>query len=480
MFLAAGSASALGLGRLNVQSALGESLRAEIDITSMTPEEEAQFRARVAAPDAYRAAGVDYNGVLPGTQVSLQRRPDGRPYLRIVSDRVVQEPFVDMILEMSWASGRLVREYTLLLDPPQSRQAAAPSAAPALSSDNGGATSANGRSRAAGSGLEAPPAPAPRAPRATAERRPEPAPRPPQDTPRTAASGSSEDEYTVRRGDTLSSIAGRVQRSGVSLDQMLVALYRHNPDAFIADNLNRLKAGVVLSVPSAEQAQGVSPTEARQVIQAQSADFAAYRQRLAGAVPAAGTDEPGRQASGKVEGAVQDQKQAAAQTPDRLTLSKGALGAQGAPSTEDRIAQERAKREGDTRVAELSKNLKELQQINPKSGAGSGGAGKGTGSPAAAPAPAAASVPGVQVPAAPPVTAAPAPAAAASLPAPAPVEAPSVASEPTTAASAEALASAPETAPVPPPKRRPSRRRQSRRPLRSRSRRRMSPACSTP
>ena len=132
MYLAAGNAAALGLGRLTVQSALGENLRAEIDVTSLTPEEEANFRARVAAPDAYRAAGVEYSGVLPGTQVTLERRADGRPYLRIRSDRVVQEPFVDVILELSWASGRLVREYTLLLDPPVTRQAAAPTP-PAMS-----------------------------------------------------------------------------------------------------------------------------------------------------------------------------------------------------------------------------------------------------------------------------------------------------------------------------------------------------------
>lgn len=108
---------ALGLGKLAVQSALGETLRAEIDVTSLTAEEAANLRVRVAPPESYRAAGVDYNAVLPGTTVVLQRRADGRPYLRLSSDRSVQEPFVDVILELSWSTGRLVREYTLLLDP---------------------------------------------------------------------------------------------------------------------------------------------------------------------------------------------------------------------------------------------------------------------------------------------------------------------------------------------------------------------------
>jgi pilus assembly protein FimV len=116
--LAAAQVHALGLGRLAVQSALGETLRAEIDITSLTAEESSSLRVRVAPPEAYRAAGVDYNAVLSSLQATIQKRSDGRSYLRLTSDRVVQEPFVDVILEMQWASGRLVREYTLLFDPP--------------------------------------------------------------------------------------------------------------------------------------------------------------------------------------------------------------------------------------------------------------------------------------------------------------------------------------------------------------------------
>ena len=80
---------ALGLGRLNVQSALGEGLRAEIDITSLTPEEASTLAVRIASPESYRAAGVDYNSVLAGTQTVLARRADGRPYLRVTSDRAI-------------------------------------------------------------------------------------------------------------------------------------------------------------------------------------------------------------------------------------------------------------------------------------------------------------------------------------------------------------------------------------------------------
>ncbi|HEY1127855.1 MAG TPA: hypothetical protein VGF12_00495, partial [Roseateles sp.] len=117
LLLASGSVQALGLGKLNVQSALGETMRAEIDVTSLTAEEASTLKARIAPPDSYRASGVEYNPVLTSTHVQVVRN-NGRTVLRVSSDRSVQEPFVDVILELSWSSGRLVREYTLLFDPP--------------------------------------------------------------------------------------------------------------------------------------------------------------------------------------------------------------------------------------------------------------------------------------------------------------------------------------------------------------------------
>jgi pilus assembly protein FimV len=117
----------------------------------------------------------------------------------------------------------------------------------------------------------------------------------------------------------------------------------------------------VLAVPGTEQARAVSPSEAREVIQAQSADFGAYRQRLAAAVPQAADQGSGRAAGGKVEANVQDRKQALASTPDKLTLSKGSVTAKSAP--EVKVAKEREKQEADTRVAELSRNVEELRRL---------------------------------------------------------------------------------------------------------------------
>ena len=443
LVLAAPAAWSLGLGRLQVQSALGEALRAEIDVTSVTPEEAANLRVRIATPEAYRAAGVDYNPVLPGTQAELLRRADGRPYLRLTSDRGVQEPFVDVILELNWATGKMVREYTLLFDPPVTARAAPPPA-PATSPTMSAAAPvpapvapvrpAERRAAAPPAPALSPAAPAPAPVRAAAEPA---APR----APRPAAAGA--DEYRVKAGDSLSRIASRMLRPGVSLDQMLVSLYRGNPQAFMDNNMNRLKSGVVLAVPSAETVKSATPAEARQVIQAQSADFGAYRQRLASGVPAARTEGSARQSSGKVEAKVNDSKQAANATPDKLTLSKGAASPK-ANAAEEKISKDKAKKADDVRVAELAKNVDELKKLS--GAAASAAAAK----PAPAPAPAVAATP-AKPPAAAPAPAPAAPPPPAPAPAPAPVSIPVPVPVPTPPPAPAPAPVAPAPAVAPPP-----------------------------
>ena len=449
------NAQALGLGRLTVQSALGEPLRAEIDVTSLTPEEAGTLTLRVAPPDAYRAAGVDYNPVLPGTQVQLLKRQDGRSYLRVTSDRAVVEPFVDVILEMNWASGRLVREYTMLLDPPGTPRnmaaAPAPSVAPAISA---APVPPPAPMQPTPRVAQAAPPPAVAAPAPSPERRaaprpdaPAPAPRAvaaPPAAPAAATAAAAGDKYQVRPGDSLSRIAKSVQPPSVSLDQMLVALFRGNPDAFVGNNMNRLKAGQVLTVPSAEVVQQLSAPEAREVIRAQSADFDAYRQQLASGVRTQKTEEPARQAKGSVQASVQDNKQAAAATPDKLTLSQGAVKAS---APEAAVSKDTEKKDSAARVAELSRNVAELKRLQGETAASAPAAAAAVAAPAVAAAaappsvapPVAASAPVVALPAAPAVTAsapvvvAAAPAVQAPAPAPAPKAAPPAPTAPTTA-----------------------------------------------
>jgi pilus assembly protein FimV len=419
MLFCALNASALGLGRLSVQSALGETLKAEIEVTSLTPEESSSLKVRVAPPESYRAAGVDYNAVLPATQVAIQRRPDGRTFLRITSNRAVQEPFVDVILELNWSTGRLVREYTLLFDPPSTR-AAAP--APVAVTTEPAISSAPTSSEAT------PPAVSARAPRASSRSTSTPVEPP--------VSGSGVDQYTVKPGDTLSRISGRTQRPGVSLDQMLVSLYKGNPDAFIGNNMNRLRSGVVLSVPSADAAKSLSNEEAKQFIQAQSADFNAFRQRLAGNAPVVQTEASSRRVKGTVQATVDDRNKAAAPAPDKLTLSKGA--AAKAASEEARISKEKEKAAAAARVAELSKNVEDLKKLQ-----------NATTTPPPAPTPVkppveVASAPAVSMPAVPVPVVVPEPPVVVQPPPPEPV-----ASEPTPVPVA-ASEPAPVVAPPPP------------------------------
>ena len=437
-------AAALGLGRLNVQSALGESLKAEIEVTSMTPEEASSLKLRIAPPEAYRSAGVEYNPVLPSTQVQLVSRPGGRSVLRITSDRAVVEPFVDVIVEATWSSGRLVREYTMLFDPPVTRLGAAPApmASPVISPAPAEA--------AAAPAVAAAPTPAPAPSARTQPVRPAPAEAAPRVTsPAPNAAGG--DDYRVRAGDSLSRIAGKTQRPGVSLDQMLVSIFRANPQAFVGDNMNRLKAGSVLSLPSAEEAGKLTPQAAREVIQAQSADFGAYRQRLASGVTTTTAEAPARQAKGQVQAQVDDRKQATAPTPDRLTLSQG--GAKTA-APEAKVSREAERKDNGTRLAELARNVDDLKKLQGATKPGAAPAAPATpaapaATPAPSPAPAAAPTVVAAVPA-PPVAAPAAAPAPAPAPSPAPVAASVAASAPTAATPAAAASAA--VAPAPKPK----------------------------
>jgi pilus assembly protein FimV len=350
LLVAASGAQALGLGKLSVQSALGETMRAEIDVTSLTPEEAATLKVRVAPPDSYRATGVDYSPVLTSTQVLVVKR-DGRTVLRVSSDRAVQEPFVDVILELTWSTGRLVREYTLLFDPPSlAKPAPVITASPAIAGTPAVSSAAvpaptPGVTTALPRILPGQPsAAAPKSPVAAADASRSPA----------AASG----EYRVSPGDTLSKVAGRIQVSGISLDQMLVGLFRNNPDAFIDGNMNLLKSGATLQVPSSDVLAAVASPEARRIILAQSADFSAYRQRLAAAAPTLQNTESERQSKGQVQAAVEDRKPAAAPMPDKLTLSKAGA------ASESKLSKDTEKKDAAARVAELTRNVEELKKLS--------------------------------------------------------------------------------------------------------------------
>eukprot|EP01034_Spumella_vulgaris_P030560 gene30560-37798_t len=114
------AANAAGLGKLTVLSSLGQPLRAEIELTAVTPEEASGLAAKLAPADAFRLANIEFNPALLSLRFEVDQR-NGRQFIRVSSTQPVNEPFVDMLLELSWTGGRLVREYTFLLDPAELR-----------------------------------------------------------------------------------------------------------------------------------------------------------------------------------------------------------------------------------------------------------------------------------------------------------------------------------------------------------------------
>lgn len=344
------NAAALSLGRITVQSALGEPLRAEIDIPDINAEEAASLQASVALPDAFRAAGLEYNPAMATLKATLERRPNGRSYIRLSGDRPINDPFVDMIVEARWASGRIVRDYTLLFDPAGMRQAGPAAPTPAQS-----------RVQPSVSQSTTPSSTTPSVP-AEARRI---AASPAVAAAPVKAQRNGAEQVTVKPGDTAGKLAAATKPASVSLDQMLVAMLRANPEAFIGDNVNRVKAGAIMNVPTSEQAAATPAGEATRIIVAQSRDFNEFRRKLAGEAPTAQVAAADRQVSGKVQTQVEDKKPLTA-APDKLTLTKGAL--QGKPA-EEQLAKERSAKEATSRAAEISKNINELSKLGAASSA---------------------------------------------------------------------------------------------------------------
>lgn len=347
------AAHAAGLGKLTVLSALGQPLRAEIELTSVSPEEASGLVAKLASPDAFRSANIEFNPALLSLRFAVEQR-GGRQFIRVSSTQPLNEPFVDMLLELTWNNGRLVREYTFLLDPAELR-----ATQPAQVTAN----EARPRTQPAPAAAAAP-APAPAA---AAERPSRPAR---QSAAAPARADGQAAEYRVKRGDTLSGIATELKPGDVSLDMMLVALYRANPDAFIGNNMNRLKSGRILAVPEPDAVRASSPSEARGVVVAHAADFNAYRNKLAGQVGASEAVKapPASQsAGGRVTAKVEERPTAANESQDQLRLSKAGAdtpagkGATGA--TEDRIAKEKELSEAQKRVQELERNVGDLEKL---------------------------------------------------------------------------------------------------------------------
>lgn len=355
-------AHAAGLGKLTLNSALGQPLNAEIDIVTTSSDEIASLKANIAAREAFAQAGINYEPNFATFKISLESRANGSPYLKLTSPLAVNDPFLNILVELSWASGRILREYAVLLDPAESNTqniaapsvSAVPKQAP-LSDSAGADTDKKTDSKKSQANA------AKNAPRATSR----------------PASQQSDTYGPVVRGDTLSSIARQVLPAGVDLNQMLVALHRANRDAFIENNMNLLRVGAVLKIPEKNEVASIDKSTARAEIRMQVEDWHKYQARVAAISGQSSTQVDVRQSDqGKISTSV-DRKSASSQTSAKEILrlsSAQQLDKDGKPvdsniadrlrmMEEDAIARNLALKEANERVAMLEKSIDNMKHL---------------------------------------------------------------------------------------------------------------------
>lgn len=244
LILAPGAALSVGLGEIRLNSYLNQPLNAEVTLSVSSPEEMQSLKVGLAPMEAFERFGLDRPAYFDDLRFQVQSSGPSTATVLVTSSRPVTEPFVTFLIEAEWIGGRALREYTVLLDPPVFMP---------------------------GPAVESVPAPAAAPPPAPVTETPAPAPAPvarpapspaPVATPTPTRSDFGSEYGPVQRNDTLWAIAQRVRPDdGITTNQIMVALFRENPRAFDG-NINRLRAGVVLRVPSRDQMAAASAREA--------------------------------------------------------------------------------------------------------------------------------------------------------------------------------------------------------------------------
>lgn len=357
---------AAGLGKLNVSSGLGEPLKAEIELLSVSPEELSTLAASIASEEAYMAQGITRLGIHSNIKVELAKNADGSPILKIHSNQPISDPYLDMLIQVDWATGRLQREYTVLLDPPGYKPSDSVTTIP-VTPPSVNTSSTNATVNNAATNLVDTTQPSVR--KARKFRKPVVQAPVPQNEITDAATAQ---ELTTKHGDTLISIAREMQVEGVSLDQMLVGLYENNQEAFSSGNMNRLKVGQIVKVPTKESLVSIGAQEAKQSVKVHSVNWNAYRNNLAGTVaaaPAMVETEQKQSASGKIATAEDKAAPVKAGPKDVVKLSAGdkdaskAFDAKIAALQEETTARAKSLKEAEERTSALEKQIQDMQKL---------------------------------------------------------------------------------------------------------------------
>ncbi len=290
----------LGLGEIEVTTALNQELNAEIELLSAAPEDVETLIVKLASREEFSRAGIDRPYMLNSLRFVAEMR-DGVPFIKVTSNKPVREPYLNFLVEVDWPKGHMMREYTILLDPPvfmeqvpvqqeQMRPAAMESsrspvreAAPEPQSSSGFRPAAMGVTASTTSAV---PIPAPSVQTTQDQAMPYQAPAAYTQTYQQSPGG-----YRIQQGDTLWSLADamRPDRS-VTIEQMMLAMLRSNPEAFISENVNGLKRGYILRIPDRDDIVVMNQAEAVALVREQNALWREYQQAVTGGEPASAMD----------------------------------------------------------------------------------------------------------------------------------------------------------------------------------------------
>jgi len=313
--MAPGLAAALGVGEYELNSYLNEPLDMTVELHDLGGLSEDEILANLATQEAFDAAGVDRGYFLNDLKFEVDVSGN-TGVLHIRSRQPVREPYLNFLVEFLWPTGRLMREYTVLLDPP-SYADDGDSLRPAVSESS--PRPATRPEPASEPARQRPAEPATRP-----QTRPAPSEEAPSDSGSDVADRDSGDEtrgattYRVGASDTMWRIA-RQQRPSpdVSVQQMMLAIQERNPDAFINDNVNLVREGAVLRIPSEQQVRRVSSREALSRVATQNREWQGMRPEPAAGQPQrAPIDATGRDRSDQVAGGDDGQGQVTLVSPD--------------------------------------------------------------------------------------------------------------------------------------------------------------------